>query len=101
VAQPAPQPAPAPAPAPAADACAACAKAAAARDIIGASRSYAQCANPTSKAQCAQRIGQNAPKAAEAAAFNGDCDQAKAIMAIAAQMGVPDNRLAKAKNACK
>jgi hypothetical protein len=40
-----------------------------------------------------------APKLAETAAFNGQCVQARAIIAAAAQMGVPPGKLAKANAA--
>jgi hypothetical protein len=76
-------------------------KAAIGRDFAAASRAYVQCSNARAKHQCSLRVGSLAPKAAEAAAFNQKCDEARAIMAVAAQMGVPEGRLAKARNACK
>jgi serine/threonine-protein kinase len=100
VSQPTPpvtQPAPKPAPAP--DGCALCAKAAANRDIVGAGQAYAQCSNPAGRQQCTQRVAQIAPKLAETAAFNQQCAQARAIIAAAAQMGVPPEKLAKANAA--
>jgi serine/threonine-protein kinase len=96
VAQPTPKPAPS---APAADGCAQCAKAAANRDIVGAGQAYAQCSNPAGRQQCTQRAAQVAPKLAETAAFNGQCPQARAIIAAATQMGVPPAKLAKANAA--
>jgi eukaryotic-like serine/threonine-protein kinase len=109
VTQPSPQPAPKPAPsappaapsAPAGDACGACMKAAASKDIPGAGRAYAQCGNPAARSTCSNRVAQTAPRLAEAAAFNQQCDQARLIIAAALQMGVPAGRLAKAQNACK
>jgi eukaryotic-like serine/threonine-protein kinase len=98
------QPAPAPKPpiaAPGSDPCTACGLAAASRDIVGASRAFAQCSNPDGRQQCTRRAATTAPKAAEAAAFNGDCNQAQAIITAALAMNVPDSRLAKARNACK
>jgi len=92
------QPAPA---APAGDACTACVKFAMSRDIPAAARAYAQCTNPTQQKACSARAAATAPKAAETAAFNQQCDQAKAIMAAAAVMGVPEGRMAKARAACK
>jgi serine/threonine-protein kinase len=99
--QPKPTP-PAPAPAaPASDPCTACAKAAAAGDIPGARQAYAQCTNPSGRTLCSSRVAQTAPRLAQTAAFNQQCDQARAIMTAATAMGVPEGRMAKARAACK
>jgi serine/threonine protein kinase len=99
--QPKPTPAqPTPA-APAGDPCTACAKAAAAGDIPGASREYAQCTNQAGRQQCSGRVAQTAPRLAQSAAYNGRCDQARAIILAATAMGVPEGRMAKAQQACK
>jgi serine/threonine protein kinase len=99
---PKPTPAPVTPAAPAGeDPCTACTKAAAARDFAGASRAYAQCSNSGAQRQCSARVALTAPKAAESAAFNQRCDEAKAIIAAAIQMNVPEGRLAKARSACK
>jgi hypothetical protein len=75
--------------------------AAANKDIPGAGRAYAQCTNPAGQASCRSRVAQAAPRLAETAAFNQQCDQARLIIAAATQMGVPEGRMAKARNACK
>jgi hypothetical protein len=98
VAQPAPQPAPA---APAGEPCAACIKFAASGDIPAASRAYAQCSDATARRKCTSRAAPKAVQAAQAAAYNQKCDQARVIMAAAVAMGVPDRQLANAQNACK
>jgi eukaryotic-like serine/threonine-protein kinase len=96
VAQPTP-----PAPAPGADPCNACAKAAQSGDINTAVALYGQCTNAAGKRQCTQATGPKTPKAAERAAFNGQCAQARLIIAAGQDMGVPAARFDKAKNACK
>jgi eukaryotic-like serine/threonine-protein kinase len=98
--RPAPPAQPTPA-APASDPCAACAKAAAGGDIPGASRAYALCTNQTARQQCSGRVAQTAPKLAQAAAFNQQCEQARAIIDAATAMNVPAGRMAKAREVCK
>jgi hypothetical protein len=72
-----------------------------ARDIPAAGQAYAQCNNPSLRTNCSGRAAQTAPKLAREAAYRGDCVQAKAIMAAASLMGVPDGRMAEARTACK
>jgi serine/threonine protein kinase len=99
--QPTPRPQPTTPAAPASDPCTACMKAAAAGDIPGANRAYAQCTTQSSRQQCSARVAQTAPNIAQAAAFNQQCDRAREIMVAASAMGVPDGRMAKARAACK
>ena len=98
VARPTP---PATAPAAAGDACITCAKAAANRDIAGAGQAYSQCSDPAGRKKCTAVVAQVAPRLAEAAAFNQQCEQARGIILAATQMGVPAGRMAKASSACK
>jgi len=76
-------------------------RAAQGKDIVGASRAYAQCTNPAGKKACSLRVRQSAPEVAENAAFRQQCDQARMTIDAALQMGVPDSRFAKARAACK
>jgi hypothetical protein len=71
------------------------------RDIPAAGQAYAQCTNPSLRTNCSGRAAQLAPKLAREAAYRGDCVQAKAIIAAASLMGVPDSRLTEARSACK
>jgi serine/threonine protein kinase len=97
-AQPAPQqPAPA---APAGDPCVACVQQAS-RDVLAASQAYAQCKDPAMQKKCTGRAVPTAVRAAENAANNQKCPEAKAIVQAALLMGVPAGRLAKAQAACK
>jgi eukaryotic-like serine/threonine-protein kinase len=84
-----------------ANACRDCSRAASSRDFAGASRAYAQCQDASARQACSNRVAQLAPKAAESAAFNQRCDEARAIMAAASAMGVSEGRMAKARSACK
>jgi eukaryotic-like serine/threonine-protein kinase len=93
--QPAPQQ-----PAPAGDPCVACFQAAS-RDILAASQAYAQCNNPSLKSKCTGRAVSTAGTAAERAALNQKCSEAKAIIAAALAMNVPASRLAKAQAAAQ
>ena len=72
-----------------------------ARDFSGASHAYAQCSNAKERQQCSVRAAGIAPKAAENAAFNQKCDEAKAIMTAARALGVSEGRLASARTTCK
>jgi eukaryotic-like serine/threonine-protein kinase len=98
----APQPAPPqPAPStPAGDPCVACVQQAS-RDILAASQAYAQCKDSAMQKKCTGRAVPTAVRAAENAANNQKCPEAKAIIQAALLMGVPAGRLAKAQTICK
>jgi hypothetical protein len=51
--------------------------------------------------QCSGRVAQSAPRLAQTAAFNQQCEQARAIIDAAMSMNVPAGRMAKAREACK
>lgn len=73
----------------------------ASRDILSASQAYAQCKDSTLQKKCTARAVPTAVRAAETAAFNQKCPEAKAIIQAALLMSVPAGRLAKAQAACK
>jgi hypothetical protein len=73
----------------------------ASRDILAASQAYAQCKDNSLQKKCTARAVPTAVRAAENAAFNQKCPEARAIIQAALLMGVPADRLAKAQNACK
>jgi eukaryotic-like serine/threonine-protein kinase len=86
-----------------AQACDACISAASGGNIQGAAANYARCTDATKKAACSGLARRSAPDAAAAAARNGNCAQAKAIIAAATRMGAGGGRLDSALNgtACK
>jgi len=84
---------------PATDACAVCASAAQAGNTLAAATAYAQCATPGGKDACRTRLSNKSGAEAERAVLNGKCDQARNILAAAAQMGVEPRRLAKGQAA--
>jgi hypothetical protein len=97
------QTAPAPvaaAPAAGPDACAACAKAVDGGDFATAARSYVGCSDARAKARCQKLAGKEAPGLAKAAAFNGKCNEARAIILAAKQMGVPASQFRDAEAEC-
>ena len=76
-----------------ADACDACISAARSGNISGALASYRRCNDPGKKATCSDRAKTRAASAAQTAARNGQCSQAKAIIAAAKAMGAGSGRL--------
>ncbi|MBX3185179.1 MAG: protein kinase [Polyangiaceae bacterium] len=61
---------------------------------------YRSCTDAAKKAQCQSRVRSSAPGAAKAAAFNGNCGQAKAIHAAATGMGAGSAALNSAISSC-
>jgi tRNA A-37 threonylcarbamoyl transferase component Bud32 len=85
------------------DACDACIAAARSGSITSAASKASSCSDATKKDQCIAAVKASAPKAAEAAALNTNCAQAKAIIAAARAMKAGTARLDKAldKTSCK
>jgi serine/threonine-protein kinase len=83
------------------DACAACIKAVRGGNIGGAAKHYQACTVPTLQKKCADVARTSAPSAAQAAALNGNCKQAKAIAAAATAMGAGTPKLEQALAKCK
>jgi eukaryotic-like serine/threonine-protein kinase len=81
--------------------CAGCISAASAGNYPGAASAYNSCSDAAQKAQCAGIVRGRAPEAAQTAAFNGSCGQAKAIAAAGQAMGMNAKAFAKALAACK
>jgi serine/threonine-protein kinase len=88
-------------PPPSKDPCAACIAAASGGNIAGAGASLGACTDAAQKSHCAQLIRSGAPSAAQEAAFNGRCPQAKAIAAAGQSAGVSAHVFANALKACK
>jgi eukaryotic-like serine/threonine-protein kinase len=82
-----------PAPASPAQACDACIAAASSGNISGAAANFSRCSDPVKKTQCTQAAKRNAPSAARSAALNGNCAQAKAIIAAAQGLGAASGAL--------
>ncbi len=82
-------------------ACGACIAAAHGGNISGAAANYRSCSDPGQKAQCVSIVRSRAPGAAKAAAFNGNCGQAKGIAAAANAMGAGSGALNAATSSCK
>ncbi len=70
-----------------ANACAACITAASGGNITGALSSYQQCSDAAQKARCSSQVRRNANTAAQRAARNQQCGQARAIVSAAQAMG--------------
>ncbi len=85
---------PAAPPPPAANGCDACIAAANSGNISGAASNFARCTDAAKKAQCTQAARNSAPAAAKGAALNGNCAQAKAILAAAQALGAASPKLA-------
>jgi serine/threonine protein kinase len=92
-----------PPPANPAQACDACIAAASGGNISGAAGNFSRCTDSAKKAQCAAAAKRNAPSAAKTAALNGNCAQAKAIIAAAQGLGATSGALASslAGSSCK
>ena len=83
-------------PAPAANACDACIAAANSGNASGAASNFSRCTDAAKKAQCTAAVRNNAPQAVKSNALNGNCAQAKAVLAAAQSMGASSPRLASA-----
>lgn len=85
------------------DACEACLAQARSGNIAAAVRSLNSCGDAGKKRTCQSRIGAGAPRAAQQAAFNGDCATAKAIIQAAKAAGAGTPRLDSAldRTSCK
>src|SRR5690606_38232378 len=83
--------------------CDTCVAKARAGDIAGAAQGYASCSDGPQKKECLKRIKALAPNAATAAARNGQCDRARAIIAAAQQIGASTPSLGRAldNTSCK
>jgi serine/threonine-protein kinase len=83
--------------------CDACAQQASRENIPGAVASLRSCSDDAKKQACTALIRRSAPSAAKHAALNGNCGQAKAIVAAAQSVGAPAGPLtaALANSSCK
>jgi eukaryotic-like serine/threonine-protein kinase len=92
-----------PTPASPAQACDACIADASGGNISGAAANFSRCTDSAKKAQCASAAKRNAPSAAKTAALNGNCAQAKAIIAAAQGLGAASGALLSslAGSSCK
>ncbi|MEO8901466.1 MAG: protein kinase [Polyangiaceae bacterium] len=92
-----------PPPPPSANSCDACIAAASTGNVAGAASNFSRCTDPTKKALCTSAARNSAPQAVKSAALNGNCAQAKAVLAAAQGMGASSPRLASALNgsSCK
>lgn len=81
--------------------CDACLAAARAGNFGAAASAFRSCGDAKGKQDCRMVVTGRATKAAEAAAAGGNCSQAQAIAAAAAQMGASSGRLSKAVAKCK
>ena len=84
-------------------ACDACIAAANAGNVSAAASNFGRCTDPAKKAQCTQASRNRAPAAAKAAALNGNCGAARAIISAAQAVGAATPALASALNgsSCK
>jgi serine/threonine-protein kinase len=82
------------------DPCQACLSAASSGNYSGAAAAYGRCSDAGQKSSCASIVRGSAPAAAKAAAFNGNCGQAKAIAAGAQVMGVPGKAFKEVQKNC-
>jgi tRNA A-37 threonylcarbamoyl transferase component Bud32 len=78
------------------DPCDACLAAAASGNASAAAGSFSKCTDAAKKQACTSAIKKNAGGAANAAALNGNCSQANAIIAAAKGMGAGSGLLDKA-----
>ncbi|MFZ5896486.1 MAG: protein kinase domain-containing protein [Myxococcota bacterium] len=76
--------------------CDACSSLASAENIQGAVAAMNSCSDAAKKQACAMSIRRSAPSAAKHAALNGNCAQAKSIIAAAQAAGVAGGSLANA-----
>jgi hypothetical protein len=87
----------------AANACDACIAAANAGNISAAASDLSRCTDAAKKALCTSAARNNAPQAVKSAALNGNCAQAKAILAAAQSIGAASGKLGSslAGSSCK
>jgi serine/threonine-protein kinase len=76
-----------------AQACDACIADASSGNISGAAANFSRCTDAAKKAQCSKAAKSNAPGAVKSAALNGNCAQAKAIIAAAQGLGATSGAL--------
>jgi hypothetical protein len=76
-----------------AQACEACIEDARTGNISGAAANFSRCSDAPKKTQCTQAVRNNAPAAVRSAALNGNCAQAKAIIAAAQGIGAASSKL--------
>jgi len=88
-------------PKPSAQACEACISAAQSGNIAGAAANFNRCSDEAKKSECKRQVTRQAPSAAKTAAFNGNCGQAKAILAAAQGMSAGSGALTNAVSTCK
>jgi serine/threonine protein kinase len=81
-----------------AQACEACISDASEGNISGAAANFSRCGDPAKKAQCSQTAKNNAPRAVKTAALNGNCAQARALIAAAENIGAGSGRLLSGLN---
>ena len=67
--------------------CGKCLSAAQAGDVRGAAAAYAKCPDPAAKSACGSALNGPARNAVKTLAFNGQCDQAKALIDAARSAG--------------
>jgi hypothetical protein len=84
-----------------AQACDQCNAAARSGAIQAAAGAYRRCNDAGKKANCTAQASRSAPDAASAAARNGNCAQAKGIIAAANAMGAGSGRLSNALKGTK
>jgi serine/threonine-protein kinase len=78
------------------DACDACSAAASSGNITAAAAKARACTDPAKKQRCLDDVQRRAPAAAQAAARNTNCAQARAIIAAAKSIGAEGAKLSKA-----
>jgi serine/threonine-protein kinase len=81
--------------------CAGCISAASSGNYGAASAAYKTCTDAAQKAQCVGILRGRMPSAAKAAAFNGQCPQAKSIVSAGQGMGINHPDFKAALDACK
>lgn len=74
-------------------ACDACIASANSGDAAGAAANFNKCGDETKKAECRKAVNRTAANVASAAAKNGQCQQARAIITAAKQMGATSKKL--------
>jgi eukaryotic-like serine/threonine-protein kinase len=84
---------PPPPPATGAQACDACIKAASSGNPVAALGNFQRCDDPGKKAACQKNVRDQAPRAAQYAALNGQCEVAKAIIGAAQSMQASSPKL--------
>jgi hypothetical protein len=78
--------------------CHSCIAAARSGNVTTAAKHARACTDAAEKAICVSAVKASAPRAAVAAAFNGNCSQARAIVAAANSMGAGTKKLGQAFN---